>query len=505
MRRSSNIALGLGGLLLGLTIGGQGCAEEEPGTCESGCDEGLECRAGGDGELGCFCSTEHQTGCGEGLDCYDREAEDPECLCSVDRQTGCEAGLACESVPGHGADCFEPVTLRGSVFDLATGTPIEGARVVARDANNAALSGVVITDVAGNYSLPVPTPRNPDGSLLPNPVTLRVDAMGYLSFPRPPRVAVPVDTAMASGSPLVVDTPATDVALIAFPESTGLGSIAGVVAGERPRGTLVVAGASSGIADFDGSYAVFNVAAGSVGVNGYKVGDQLESVTADVSAGQLTEGVDIGRIGDATAYVAGKVEIVNPGNGSDTSVILVVEDTFEPTFASGDSPPGLRMGGITGAFRFDGVPDGNYVALAAFENDFLVRDPDTAIGGTDIVHLTVTGGDLDLSQSFKVTGSLEVMSPDAEEVVSGIPTFVWEDDSGEDHYEVVVYDAFGNLVWEKLDVPGVSGDKNVEVPYEGPPLETGLLYQFRATSIKQGGSPISRTEDLRGVFVYGAG
>jgi hypothetical protein len=51
-------------------------------------------------------------------------------------------------------------------------------------------------------------------------------------------------------------------------------------------------------------------------------------------------------------------------------------------------------------------------------------------------------------------------------------------------------------------VPGVSGDAEVMVPYEGPALQSGLLYQFRATSIKQGGTPLARTEDLRGVFVY---
>ena len=507
MSRTAGFAIALGALL-GFAISVQGCAEEEPpkacnAEAQSGCSEGLECRVGVDGEPGCFCSSEQHTGCGEGLDCYELDQADPECFCSVDRQTGCDEGLACELVPGEGAECFDPVTVAGSVFDLATSTPVEGARVVARDANNAALSGVAITDANGNYSLQVPTPRNPDGTLLPNPVTLRVDAAGYLTFPRAPRVAVPVDTGMASGTPLVVDTTATDVGLIAMPDSDGLGSIAGVVAGDRPRGTVVVAGGASGVADYDGSYAVFNVPPGSVAVQGYKIGDQLEPTTADVRSAELTEGVDIARIGDATAYVGGKIEIVNPGNGTNTSVVLIVEETFEPTFASGESPPGLRVGDVSGDFRFELVPDGNYVVLAAFENDFLVRDPDTAIGGTDIVHMTVAGESTDLSQSFKVTGSLEVVSPDAEQVVNGTPTFVWEDDSGEDHYEIVVYDAFGNLVWEKLDVPGVSGDREVEVPYEGPALAQGLLYQFRATSIKQGGSPISRTEDLRGVFVYG--
>jgi hypothetical protein len=109
---------------------------------------------------------------------------------------------------------------------------------------------------------------------------------------------------------------------------------------------------------------------------------------------------------------------------------------------------------------------------------------------------------MELSQSFKVTGSLDDVSPDAEEAVSGVPTFVFADDSSEDHYEVVVYDVYGNLVWEKLDVPGVSGSATVSVPYEGPALTPGLLYQFRATSIKNNGTPISRTEDLKGVFLY---
>ena len=86
--------------------------------------------------------------------------------------------------------------------------------------------------------------------------------------------------------------------------------------------------------------------------------------------------------------------------------------------------------------------------------------------------------------------------------MKGTPQFVWADDSGEDHYEVRVFDAFGNMVWEDRDIPGVSGNKNVSVAYGGPALTPGLLYQFRATSIKRGGTAISATEDLRGTFFY---
>jgi hypothetical protein len=75
----------------------------------------------------------------------------------------------------------------------------------------------------------------------------------------------------------------------------------------------------------------------------------------------------------------------------------------------------------------------------------------------------------------------------------------WADDSSEDNYEVVVFDALGNKVWEDLEVPRVTGNAEVTVAYAGP-VTPGMYYQFRATSIKDG-VPISRTEDLRGVFV----
>jgi hypothetical protein len=415
----------------------------------------------------------------------------------------------CERVVDGNNACFPPVTVSGMVFDLADGAAVAGAHVVARDANNVAVSSVAVTDDAGNYDLTVLNPRTKDGALAENFVTLRADAADYVSFPTPPRFAVPFNTANASGEPLTLQSTATDVGLLVLSSTAGLGTVTGTVVADAPRGTLVVAGGSAmtgggvtGIADFDGSYTVFNVPAGNVTVKGYIAFTQLEPTSAEVTAGAVTSGVDLLASGEATAAVSGKVEIVNPGNGKETSIILVVDETFIENVASGQAPPGLRAYPVTGGFLIEGVPDGNYVVLAAFENDNLVRDPDTAIGGTSLVRITVAGGSMELSESFKVTGSLDDVSPDAEEVVSGVPTFVFADDSGEDHYELVLYDAYGNLIWEKLDVPGVSGSATVSVPYEGPALDAGVIYQFRATSIKGGGSPLSRTEDLRGVFLY---
>jgi hypothetical protein len=307
-----------------------------------------------------------------------------------------------------------------------------------------------------------------------------------------------------------LETSATDIGMVPLQSTTGLGMVNGQVLAKVPVvGTLVVAGGATnagggvtGIADTDGSYTVFNVPMGMVNVRGYKAGLQLLPATVSVVAGMTTTGVQLLDKGAATATVSGSIQIVNPGMGSSTSVILVVDETFDPNAARGEAPPGLRAANVSGAFSIPNVPDGNYVVLAAFENDYLTRDPDTSIGGTGIVHITVAGQSMPISQSFKVTGSLDIVSPDAEQVVSGTPQLTWADIAGEDHYEVRVFDAYGNKIWEDTAVPGVSGAKDVAVTYGGPALTSGSLYQFRAVAIKKGGSPIAMTEDLRGVFLY---
>ncbi|MCA9718801.1 MAG: hypothetical protein KC468_29295, partial [Myxococcales bacterium] len=67
-------------------------------------------------------------------------------------------------------------------------------------------------------------------------------------------------------------------------------------------------------------------------------------------------------------------------------------------------------------------------------------------------------------------------------------------------YELVVYNALGEVQLDVGDVPRVTGSATVEYVYDGMPLVPGMYYQFRVNSVK-GDSPISRTEDLRGVFI----
>jgi len=148
------------------------------------------------------------------------------------------------------------------------------------------------------------------------------------------------------------------------------------------------------------------------------------------------------------------------------------------------------------------------VVLAAFENDFLVRDPDLSIAGTQILHIQVPVGssyEIDIASSFKVTEALVVVSPGANdpELVTENPTFIWKDDSSETKYSIVVYNAFGDEVWRDDNLPRVTGLENVTVDYGGDQLQSGMSYQFRATSWRDDG-PISQTEDLLGVFYTSA-
>jgi hypothetical protein len=417
---------------------------------------------------------------------------------------GCHGDRVCELVSGGEPRCHDPYSIVGKVFDSVTDEPISGARVVARDVNGAAVSGVAISGVDGSYRLPVPVERNAEGTPTATKleVLLRADAQGYATFPKPPRTALPLDVMKANAETRVLQTAATEIALVALQDATGVGTISGSVRADAPGGTLLVAGGATAVADLRGSFTIFNVPAGTTTVSGYLTGVNLESKSVDVVANETVGDVVLESVGEASANVSGTVTFVNPGSGI-TSVILVVADTFQENVARGESPPGLKTGlDVVGPFEIRNVPDGRYKVLAGFENDGFVRDP-SSIGGTSIVEVTVAGANVALPASFKVTGALAVRSPDNEDEVTGTPTFVWEDDSGEASYDVVLYDALGTEVWKK-NRPSVSGSTDVSQAYDGDLslLKSGMIYQFKALSLNNAGVPLSSTEDLKGVFVY---
>jgi hypothetical protein len=440
--------------------------------------------------------------------------------CNPVANSGCEDDQVCEVVQGGEPACFGALEVRGKVIDLATDAGVSGARIVAVDVNGAAASGVAISASDGTYALVIPATRNADGTLAAAfSVTLRADAAGYDSFPGVVRQPLPLDlaTAVLTEEKLVLQSAVTDIGMIADP-GAGAGSISGTVdVPEDGVGVLVVAETTTGpqtigsavIAARDGGYEIFNLQPGRYVVTAYAVGHVYGTAELDVAAANV-DAANIPLTADAPGTITGSVSIVNGGGASATSIVAFVESTFDPVTGRGVPPPGLRaprtgVPDVTGAFTLEGVPPGRYVLVAAFENDGLVRDPDTCIAGTDDIHIAVTAGGTVTPEGFKITGALAIMSPGANgaEMVTGAPTFKWEDDSGEDEYIVEVFDAFGQLVHTKT-IPGVSGG-DPTLAYDGPALESGMFYQWRATSLKTSGGgggacELSRTEDLKGVF-----
>ena len=430
-------------------------------------------------------------------------------VCDPIAATGCDDGQVCEVVSGGEPRCLAPVVLRGKVYALASGDGVAGARVVALDGNGAPLTAVAVTGPDGGYELRVPSERSADGAVLGQNVTLRADAASFVTFPSGIRTALPIDTRAAAlaGGKLVVMSALTDVGLVGLP-AAATGSLAGKVqAPPGGGGVLVVAesgdAAATAIADRDGDYRIFNLAPGAWTVKAYTRGANYDPVEAAVAA-DLTATANLNLSSRPTSRVTGSISIVNPEGAGATSVVLVVESTFDELLARGETPAGLRAGNVTGAFTIEGVPEGRYVVLAGFENDGLVRDPDTSIGGTQIVHIAVaSGADTAAGSGFKVTGARDTVSPgrEAPEAVTATPPMLtWEDDSSEDAYQVLVFDALGNKVWER-EVPRETS-RDPSVAYDGP-LEHGMVYQFRAIALRGAVGervPISSTEDLRGVF-----
>jgi hypothetical protein len=461
--------------------------------------------------------------------CADKEldASDPAKAgeaCVPDDESGgrhCESGLACEPTTENGYVCGAPFVLRGKVIDALTGDPIPDAVVAALDETGAPIGDAARSDADGNYELEVSALRDPDGELASIVRwTMFSVAVDYVPFPGGVRPAIPVDASAPTEDKddhdhdiQVVENATTTIALIPADDAHKGGvTVTGKVGGEHPGGTLVVAEGSIvpapyTIADASGAYVLFNVQSSVTTIRGYRRGLELKAATVDPS-GDAKVDLEVVAEDEGLAVVSGSVNIVNADGGSTTSVVLVPSSVYDEALERGPVPAGLRAPqppqapSVSGAFTIDGVPGAEYHVLAAFENDRLVRDPDTSIGGTSLQIVNVpSAGSAAVPESFKITEALAVVGPgaDAPETVNGAPTLTWADDSSEDKYEVVVFDALGNKVWENLDVPRITGSGNVEVAYEGPTMP-GMYYQFRATSIKDD-VPISRTEDLRGVFV----
>lgn len=518
------LALPLGNCACGPTNAGDPC---DP-TADAACPADLVCQDDDDGDARCHvaigdsCDADaDEAFCADGTSCT---GADDDAVCggrgSTCSEGDCGDGLVCAPRSGGEPACQPPVLVRGIVLEVQTDDAIAGAHVLALDVQGTALTRIAESGVDGSYLLEIPgVERNDDGDPTSFAVTLRAAGREHITFPSGLRTALPIDVADAVEEDIgyVVEGSLTTIALLPLPAAQqGRPIIAGLVTGAFAGGMLVVAEGTgvvgqSAIVDVDGTFTIFHVAPGTTTLRGYAGGLLVDPVDVTVAADDVT-GVELVATTATNAVVSGSVQVVNGNGFSDTSVVLVPESTFDDTFVRGDVPRGLRAPGsgppsITGSWSIAGVPPGRYVVLAAFENDGLVRDPDENISGTDLVRIDVAGADVSINDGFKITGALDVLSPGSNglEVISdATPDFVFEDDSSEEFYEVIVYNALGDTVWESGEIPSVSGS-DVTVTYAGEALEDGMVYQFKATSFRSPGgnvSAISTTEDLKGVFGY---
>lgn len=519
---------------------GEVCDAELDEACE---DDGLQlvCKADEDGDNRCLhptggvCDEEAELNlCPPETTCQSVEEDGSRCL--IDESARCDPaddlcgqGLRCEAVDTADEEeyrCYEPVVLQGVVFDAETEEAIENAHVIAFDEERSALSDVAITDEFGEYDMELPTVRSPEGEPVEQLVTLRASAHNYQTFPGGIREAQPIDAGAGDyvDDRWIIDTAQTDVALIELPEpQRGHAAIHGSVDIEGGLGgVLVVAepegvdfedheepAAYSGVSGLDGSFTIFNVEPGDYDVRGYLADYQIESEAIAIDD-QDVEEVVLSRASQEPVDVTGNIQIVT--TSGETSVLLMVASTFDAFTVRGEVPAGLRAPktgapDIDGAWTIEGVPAGQYVVMAGFENDDLVRDPDEGIAGTDIVYIEVPeeGEEFNVEQSFKVTEAVETLGPGVEspEGLGERPMLEWGGISNADWYDITVFNAFGDIVFEEEEFPhSGGGGAEFELEYDGD-FQPGMYYQFRVISYREAGNdvtPNSSTEFLRGVF-----
>ena len=444
--------------------------------------------------------------------------------CDPLKADACGAGQVCEQVQGGKTACADPVEVQGVVFDLASGSAtggILGARVVPLDVNGAPVGTAATTGPGGAYKVRVPATRDANGKPVAGAVTLRADAETYATFPSGIRSAVPIDLAIAAAGNGVwtVHSSLTDVGLVKDP-GAGTASLHGTVAGVSAVGALVVAEPTgvvggvgrTGVADASGSYVIFNLPAGDWTVKAYAKGVNHAPATAAGLAANEDRALDLATRAVATVSISGNIqrtgrEPAQPRRrhlGHPGGQVHLRRRHRPRRVAPG---PGLR-GARGPGHVLRGRRARRRVHRAGRLRERRLRARRLRHRRTAPVPVTVVDGVMTSAPgNFKITGALSLtatgISPatatkgSATVVGSLAPTFAWASYPSAAEYEVTVFDALGSPVWAPTRYPS----STTTVTYAGPALSRDLTYQVRVVAFDTGGSQISRTEDLKGVFV----
>lgn len=464
------------------------------------------------------CDPDSEDPCAENEICIYLWAEsDYFCIKSCDDSSGktCENNYICEDVEGDNKKaCFAPVSVGGRIFNLTSESldPIENAEVLGMMTGSGVSTEKAFTDALGNYRLNFSMKRDRKGLPLDNDtLKLSVSAENYEQYPDILRPSMPITFENVNCTTMYcnVNSGFSSVGLYPVDDSEPVYNIKGYLS-DNKKGALVIAECTSppcryAYTDENGDFTIMNVVAGTYKMKAYAANLNYSSPEV-VVADKDINGLGIDPLETNVSSLNGSVNIVNAPGDLKTSIVLMPAATFIESFAKGLMVPGLRAPdtglapNVSGNYTINGIPDGEYYVLAAFENDYLVRDPDPNIAGTQ-VQKVIFPDPVDeynvVAQNFKVTEAIEIFFPGAEgpEMVSGNPEFSWKRDASATKYVVTVYNAQGIVVWEK-EVPK-EAEETLQLTYSGPELRG--FYQWIVVSYKSG-NPISVSEDLRGIF-----
>lgn len=407
---------------------------------------------------------------------------------------------ACSS--GGGGSAPPPVgTLTVSVSndDSVAPAAIENARITVIDGDTGEVIEVLTTAANGTASVTLPVGQ----------VLLRVAAQGYQSSP-----------AAADGFPLPYtivggQTTTASFPLTALPNAATLGWISGRVL--HTDGSTGVANAlvlAQGAEWYttasaaDGSYVLFNIAAGDVSVTALHAGYNFATLNpVTVIAEMATADQDIAS-NAASASLSGSVTFLAVTN-SEVEVALLHPDTNRVV-------PGLRDFTSNRLYSISGIPDGTFDAIASLETDGYVLDPD-AIAKFGVPQITVSGGVVTPNPlPFDVTGAVSFIAPvNLPTLPSDAITVSWNAYPSTKNYILELIDQNGDVIWGGY-VPtagteytvGTATTKTIDPTWPEPDLEVGKFYRVRVyASVDDTDAPfytlISATEDLEGVFQVG--
>jgi hypothetical protein len=392
----------------------------------------------------------------------------------------------------------------GLVTDAETGAPLENVVIVVFDANNnSPTSNIIHSDADGNYNIELPL-----GSYF-----IKLAKQGYTRVPVIGISPIPFEIIGGQTFEKPVEMFKSDL--------TNTGFISGNVSSSNQfqPGALVVAyngseGYSS-ITDQNGDYSIFNVPEGSYSVKAFLVGHNSTEIMATVMIDNETSSTNLQLSSNASGIVSGQISFLATQN-LEVDVALTHPGT-------GETIPGLSTQTSNYNYTISGVPDGEYIGRATYENDTKVVDPDRIIKfGEPLV--VVSGSSLELD--FDVTGAVKLIGPsngmsDLQpiEVNSAAPMFEWTPYPSASDYVIEVSNSDGEIIWGGFNTDNDQPAKRITISSDQTSivynsdnsalesLEAGKIYRWRVYASKDdvqetsGWKLISVSEDQQGLIL----